>query len=219
MIHNTVSQELHKHSSTMLQNTKKQSNRCSRLHLTLYSALLCFHWVLNEQPHGGKCQLPPASPSICCSKHITITALVLERGPLQSHPIIVKAVGIFIVLALHISEKGGVVWGCSTKQKWVSMCSLLFSLPQWKASVRPKITSMYTTDLGNYSINEKEGTSAFKYYCPIMPNPIQDLFSQLLKWLPGCENTQIMLARKQKTNHSGWAAELDWIYCQALSSV
>lgn len=60
MIHNTVSQELHKHkhSSTTLLNTKKRSNRCSRLHLTLYSALLRFHWVLNEQPHGGKTPAP-----------------------------------------------------------------------------------------------------------------------------------------------------------------
>lgn len=35
-----------------------------------------------------------------------------------------------------------------------------------------KLISMCLTELGHYSINEKEGIDVFKYYCHIIPNVI-----------------------------------------------
>ena len=80
-----------------------------------------------------------------------------------------------------------------------------------------KLISKCMTEWGHYPINEKERIDVFKYYRHIIPSVIYDL--HYTNGSLGAEHTQIMPARRQKTNNSGWAVKLNGIYCQAPSSV
>lgn len=65
---------------------------------------------------------------------------------------------------------------------------------------------------GTMLLMKKAGHSKdmFKHYCPIIPNAIRIYFPLHLNGSLGAKHTQIMPARKQKSNNSGRAtAELD----------
>lgn len=60
----------------------------------------------------------------------------------------------------------------------------------------------------------------FKHYCPVIPNAIRIYFPNHLNGSLGAKHTQIMPARKQKSNNSGWAtAELDLLSSSFISLI
>lgn len=60
----------------------------------------------------------------------------------------------------------------------------------------------------------------FKHYCPVIPNAIRIYFPNHLNSSLGAKHTQIMPARKQKSNNSGWAtAELDLLSSSFVSLI